>query len=95
MTSIAKALQKVVDPHGIFVNLTNVKIIKEGRILYPWAKNIYTKKSMFLRKGVYLSYEYKMPIGYDGPTIDDIEYVAGCNIVYMTSKEFFMLSLRA
>lgn len=93
MTAIAKALQKIVDPHGIFVYLTDVKVVSTGIVCYPWAKNVYTKKSMFLRKGVCLTYEYKMPVDYDGP--DDFEYVVGCNMVYMTPKEFFMLSLRA
>ena len=46
---------------------------------------------MFLKKGVKVKYDYELNVGYDGPY--DYETVEGVGFVYMTSKEFTILSL--
>lgn len=89
--SIAKGIQKYLDPHGIFNYIRDAQIVYTGRIWNPKAKNLITKQKMFLKKGIKVKYDYELNVDYDGPY--DYETVEGVGFVYMTSKEFTILSL--
>lgn len=82
-------IQKIVDPFFIFDYIKDVKVVYEGRIKNPRAKNLITKNSMFLKHGVKIRYEYGMVTGYD---IDD--YLEGVSYSYLTSKQLVVLSLK-
>ncbi len=89
--SIEQEIRNRVDPFHIFEYIKNVKVIYEGLIINPKAKNLLTGKSMFLSKGLKAQYDYALPVGYDPP---GYEYFTGISHVYMTSKQFVMLCLK-
>jgi hypothetical protein len=84
--TIESAIQKIVDPNYVFEEVSGVSVLKEGLILNPFAKNALTKKSMFLKNGLVVKYEYICPVpgGYEGAQYE----------IYLTSRQFVMLSLK-
>jgi hypothetical protein len=90
---IESAIQSIVDPNGIFEYVTEVEIVKEGRILNPFAKNLLTKKSMFLRRGLTVRYTYKCPVPYEFSS-EGYDYAIGKTTIYLTDRQFVILSLK-
>mgnify|MGYP007071582391 CR=1 FL=1 len=91
---IELAIQAIVDPNGIFKYITDVEIVKEGRILNPFAKNLLTKKSMFLRRGLTVKYVYECPVPYEFSS-DGVDYAIGNPTIYLTDRQFVILSLKS
>lgn len=89
--SLEHEIQKIIDPYGIYTYIKNAKMDYEGRIWNPRAKNILTKKSMFLKTGTKVTYEYRLAVGYEPP---EYEYITGRDSVYMTPKQFVLMCLK-
>jgi hypothetical protein len=91
--TIESAIQKIVDPNYVFEEVSGVSVLKEGLILNPFAKNALTKKSMFLKNGLVVKYEYICPVP-DEFSADGIGYEGARSAIYLTSRQCVMLSLK-